>query len=447
MIQRSIGIDGYNLSMRNGTGVATYGYSLARSLRRNGFRTEGVFGLDVGQDIGLSEVLFFDKLLRPEPTNKTRKQINAEQRRLWRKAFWRFAAPSAIEVPLTDRVEKTAFADRLPLFDRLVSSPDLFEVAFRYFRRHGRFLRLRMNAPPDIMHWTYPVPVSLEGAANVYTVHDLVPLRLPYTTLDTKAAYADIVQACARSADHICTVSEASKTDIVQTLGIAEDRVTNTYQYSSIPENALHADPAVDAAMIKGIFGLEARSYFLFFGAIEPKKNVGRLLEAHLSMNSGTRLVIVGARAWQSEDELRLLPAAGSPSSLYGDDLSNRVGRLDYLPRPLLLRLIRSARAVVFPSLYEGFGLPVLEAMQLGTPVLTSSTSSLPEIAGDAALLVDPYDVNAIAEGLRALDVDAELRTRLSAAGLAQAAKFSEANYVGRLTGMYEAVLSKRQAA
>ena len=107
----------------------------------------------------------------------------------------------------------------------------------------------------------------------------------------------------------------------------------------------------------------------------------------------------------------------------------------------MLFTLVRGAKAVAFPSLYEGFGLPALEAMMLGTPVLTSNTSSLPEVVGDAALKVDPYDVRAIAGGLRALDDDAQLRARLSLAGGEQARLFTMDRYQERLAAMYDKVL------
>jgi len=107
------------------------------------------------------------------------------------------------------------------------------------------------------------------------------------------------------------------------------------------------------------------------------------------------------------------------------------------LSRPLLAKLVRGARAVLFPSIWEGFGLPVLEAMQLGTPVLTSNQGALAEIAGEAALLIDPYDVAAIAAGIRALDGDAALRHRLAVAGPQAAAHFSAQAYRVRLEAMY----------
>ena len=155
---------------------------------------------------------------------------------------------------------------------------------------------------------------------------------------------------------------------------------------------------------------------------------------------------MVGARAWQSEGELQLMPGdgAGGAAGTFGGPKGQTIMRLDYLPRELLAKLIRGARAVVFPSLYEGFGLPVLEAMQLGTPVITSTTSSLPEVAGDAGLLVDPYDVGALVEAMRRLDADEALGRAMSARGLEQAKLFSRGRYQERLTELYSAAMTPR---
>ena len=431
-----IGIDGYNLALRHGTGVSSYGFALAQTLQEAGHRVAGVFGIDTGSDRDMREVLFFDKLAREHPKNKTRKQLRQDSRRLLRDAARPFLRLDAADVPLTDRVEKNIFAGSLPAFDRLTSVPHLFDVAFKHFELYKRFVRVRMQAPPPIMHWTYPVPVEIEGSRNIYTLHNLVPLRLPYTTLDSKRSYAAIVGQCVRRAAHICTVSEASRRDIIDQFRINSDHVTNTYQSSPLPSTALALSAEEDARMVQGILGLPPKGYFLFFGAIEPKKNLSRLIEAYLSIQTETPLVLVGSGGWQSEDQLRLLSVAGNRGA-------QRVVRLEFLPRSLLLRLIRGARAVTFPSLYEGFGLPILEAMQLATPVLTSATSSLPEVAGESALLVDPYDVTAIAAALKALDQDKALRDRLAAAGLRQAKTFSGAHYLDRLESMYAKVLAQ----
>jgi glycosyltransferase involved in cell wall biosynthesis len=431
-----VGIDGYNLAMPHGTGVATYGFALANALRNLGYQVEGVFGLDVGDDPALREIMFFDQFARDDGAGGRASRPVGK----WTRRMQRLRAIGgrlrADEVPQSSLVEREVFATRLPKFDRLTSSPELFDLANWYFQVTGRFLKLKMANPPQIMHWTYPVPVELAGARNVYTLHDLVPLRLPYTTLDVKKNYYRLIKQCIRRADHICTVSESSRQDILSRFTIDPANVTNTYQSSPIAPGSISDDPLEDARMIDGIFGLSHRGYYLFFGAIEPKKNVGRIIEAYLGTHSEHALVIVGARAWQSEGELRLLTNGG-----YGK-MARQVIRLEYLPRALLLRLIRGARAVVFPSLFEGFGLPVLETMQLGTPVITSNTSSLPEVAGNAAKLVDPYSVADISEAWRAIDRDQSLREDLAHRGLEQAARYSDREYRARIAAMYDRVLA-----
>jgi len=295
-----------------------------------------------------------------------------------------------------------------------------------------------MASPPAIMHWTYPLPIRLEGAANIYTLHDLVPLRMPYTTLDAKQAYRKLLAACVAQAAHICTVSDNSRSDIIAEFGLDPERITNCYQASPLP--IPDEDAQADAAMIENIFGLPHRGYFLHFGAIEPKKNIGRLIEAYLSTGLSAPLVLTGGRGWQAQEELRLLVPDDEADTAHGRRMAERIRRLEHLSRPLLAKLIRGARGVLFPSISEGFGLPVLEAMQLGTPVLTSNQGALAEIAGDAGLLVDPYDVAEIAAGIRALDGDAALRDRLAAAGPRAAARFSGDAYAARLDAMYARV-------
>ena len=170
------------------------------------------------------------------------------------------------------------------------------------------------------------------------------------------------------------------------------------------------------------------------------------MIEAYLASGVTAPLVICGRQAWDAERELALL---------YEDDVSerdkegrlrgrilkrklrNRIILIDYAPFRLLVSLVRGAKAVLFPSLYEGFGLPVLEAMHLGTPVMTSNTASLPEVAGDAALLVDPYDIRAMAEAIQALDRQPELRADLAARGPKRAALFDNAAYERRLVDLY----------
>lgn len=429
----SIGIDGYNLALPNGTGVATYGFGLAEAIRALGLGLDGVFGIPVGRDPTIRDVFFYESLGRGPTPRQSPKWL--------RPAIDRWALLKGLPLyPIHDRglIERRGFVDRLPAFDRLFSAALLFPRAEGYFWRTNRFLTIEVPDPPAIMHWTYPVPVRMAGTRNVYTLHDLVPLKLPFATLDHKRVYHRMVERCVQDADHIVTVSESSRADVIAMFGMAEDRITNTYQHAPVPAAANEPDGADVAA----VFGLRTAGYFLYFGAIEPKKNVARLIEAFLSVDTTAPLVIVGARAWQKDEETRLIDAVGRA----GGGGAKRIIQLDYLPRRLLMKLVAAARGVLFPSLYEGFGLPVLEAMQLGAPVITSTMASLPEVAGDAALLVDPYDVPALAEAIRRLDGDAGLRARLSAAGRRRSGRFSLDRHRRALHSVYEGVLAAEPA-
>ena len=428
-------IDGFNLALPRGTGVATYGYNLAQAIQGLGMSVDGLYGLKAPFNRKLREVGFYESLgegHQTRPPNKLSLRGIRELSLLVR-------PKAARQIPLGEdsRVEARQFAHRMPQFDRLFTSPDLFDQAVRHFRRFGLFLPVRVPNPPEIMHWTYPVPVRLIGAQNIYTLHDLVPLRLPFTTLDNKRHYHRLIRACIRNGDHICTVSDASQRDIEMLFPEAEGLVSNTYQAVRLPASISDISDADVATSVRTIFNLPYKGYFMFFGAIEPKKNVGRLIEAYLALGTKTPLVIVGTRAWGSEIELRLLQK---------DEIQplkatfRNIRRIDYLPRQLLMRLVRGAKAVTFPSLYEGFGLPALEAMMLGTPVLTSNSSSLPEVVGDAALQVDPYITGEIGSALRQLDDDEALRDLLSEQGRARAESYDMSAYQQRLSEMYAKV-------
>jgi glycosyltransferase involved in cell wall biosynthesis len=426
-----IGIDGMNLALSKGTGVATYGFELASVLSRNGYEVEGLFGLQGASEDRLREIVFFDAFGR-DVIRKPR----AFPIRLGADLMAAATGLRPKRVPITDFVEKQALAYRMPRFDRLSTRVDMFRIANDNFARFGRFTTVHLPDPPDVMHWTYPVPLRVAGARNIYTIHDLIPIILPYTTLDTKRHYFRLVSACAAQSDAIVTVSEASKQDIVRQLGANPDKVFNTYQSVTPLERLVQdEDGEADSSWVSRLFGLENKQFFLFFGAVEPKKNVRRIVEAFLGLDTSSRLVVVSAGGWGNDDELQLLKLGSGTKSTAGL-AGDRIVRLEYLPRDMLLRLIRCAKAVVFPSLYEGFGLPVLEAMQQGTQIITSRTSSMPEVAGDAAILVDPYSTRDIARALHHLDGEAPdpaNATKLKQ----QASKFDEKTYVASLEKLY----------
>lgn len=437
-----IGIDGYNLALEQGTGVATYSRVLSHAL--------GALGAEVGVLYGQRGASGRDELLREVALLDASPRVPRGVRRTLSDALNVIKLRRGVigkSVPLTERVIRRGLEARTPHADRLWNVPELFRAAVIGFGTDARFGRVTLPDPPAIMHWTYPLPLRVEGARNIYTIHDLVPLRMPYATLDQKRRYLGTVRGIAATADHVVTVSEASKRDVMDLLGVPEDRVTVTWQSVDIPERLATKPEALARAEIEGAFGLNWGGYWLFYGAVEPKKNLGRLIEAHLASNVPHPLVIVGKQAWQSRQELALLyetegrimqdPGPSDGVQSFRRRLRDRVILLDYAPFRLLVGLIRGARAVAFPSLYEGFGLPALEAMSLGTPVLTSNTSSLPEVVGDAAVMVDPYDTRAMAEAIQALDAHESLRAELRARGPRRAALFSAEAYHARLAEMY----------
>ncbi|MEN0075390.1 MAG: glycosyltransferase family 1 protein [Paracraurococcus sp.] len=428
-------LDGYNLALSQGTGVATYARNLSFALGRLGHEVGVLYGTRAAPSTAelIREIAFFDERVGAPP-----KWLVAlrRTRRLLRAPFGELGVP----VPITGRVVSTTFRDRLPHFDEIWNTQDLFQQSVTHHHIFGNRLAVDIPATPQLMHWTYPLALRARGARNIYTMHDLVPLRLPYTTLDNKRRYFRLNRMLGKVADHIVTVSEASKRDIVSLLGVPEERVTNTYQAVDIPRRLRDLPMEQVQAEISGSFGLEAGKYWLFFGAIEPKKNVGRLIQAYLASNVEGPLVIVGKKAWKSEEELRLLHDDHVRYLVQEGSVlrtRHRVMLLDYAPFRLLVNLIRGARAVLFPSLYEGFGLPALESMLLGTPVITSNTASMPEVVGDAALKVDPYDISDLVQAIRAIDRDPALRARLADAGPRQATQFSPERYAARLEALY----------
>ncbi|HEX3954342.1 MAG TPA: glycosyltransferase family 1 protein, partial [Stellaceae bacterium] len=415
-MSRRIYFDGLNLSLEHGTGIATYTRMLANIVRDLGYEMGVVYSspLRPSKNPLMREISFFDSRdAMPVPHRQQVMHAIADQIR----------SPFGIEptpVGLSGTVITDQFRGRLPQHDHLYVARNVFAGARRYFSWSGHFTNLVFDTAPDIMHCTYQLPVRAKRACNIYTIHDLVPLRLPYTTLDNKRMTYRLLRKIAADADHIVTVSENSKRDIVQLLGVDEARVTNTYESVEFPPELVGRSDDLIAEQLRGSFGLDLQEYLLFYGALEPKKNVGRLIDAYMLSTVDIPLVITGAVGWGNRTEAKILQEEKlKPRG------SRRIYHFEYVSLPMLVTLIQGARAVLFPSLYEGFGLPVLEAMLLGTPVVTSRASSLPEIAGDAALYVDPYDVDSITDAIKTITADEGMRRELSRRGRIQAELFS----------------------
>ena len=270
----------------------------------------------------------------------------------------------------------------------------------------------------------------------IVTVHDLSVLRFPERFRRWFRTYARLVlPRVARSAQAVITVSRASKVDIVEQLGLAEDRVfvvPNGVDARFLPE----AGDSPLAIQIRTKYDLP-QAFALTVGSIEPRKNLVRVLHAVHQLQSRCEtaditLMHAGPEGWLSDEVVHTCKRLGVESS---------VKFLGYVPPGDLPILYRLARLLIYPSLFEGFGLPVIEAMACGCPVVTSNVSSLPEVAGDAAILVDPTSVDAIAEAIARLWTDAPLQQHFRSRGLTRAQHFSWARAARDTVAVYEQVL------
>lgn len=431
----TICIDGFNLVRPHGTGIATYSRNLLTTARSLSYGTSALFGpnLSAAALSGFETVAVLNppsSVASMRVKDRVARAVNTRLSPLGRKAH---------SSPVSADVIWPGGNAEAPAIDLCWTAPDLFQRAHRAFKQYKQGTPVTFDnsqsPPPSIAHWTTLMPVHARNVPNIYTIHDLIPLRLPHTTLSNKPLFLDMCREVARRADHIAVVSEATRQDVIRMLGVPEDRVTNTYQAVSLPPAIVNRPQTEVETELEAAFGLEWGAYFLHFGAVEPKKNLGRVVEAYLASGVTTPLVVVGGPGWMSEPETALLKQA---QSVHG--AACRIHQYEYMSYSMLISLIRGTRGVLFPSLYEGFGLPVLEAMSLGAPVLTSDQGSLPEVAGDAALQVDPYDTRAISQSIRMLDADADWRAEARRRGQLQAEKFSQTAYRERLRNLYAKV-------
>ena len=253
-----------------------------------------------------------------------------------------------------------------------------------------------------IFHASNQVRRAPRGVKLTATIHDLTCWLTPefHTPANVQADLA-FAESVWRRADGLIAVSENTRQDAIRVLGIAPEKIQTIY--SGVPEEYFSARPVQ-----------RARPYVLYVGTIEPRKNLNTLLDAWRELKPSLRehfeLVIAGPQGWESEQTLARIRAEAS--------------YIGYVPEADLPGLIAGASLFVYPSLYEGFGFPVVQAMAAGVAVVTSNSSSLPEIAGDAARLIDPKSPAEIARALTALLESESQRATLSALGRARAKKF-----------------------
>jgi len=291
----------------------------------------------------------------------------------------------------------------------------------------------------DVLHVPYWAPPISTALPTVVTVHDLIPLLLkPYRGGLLVRLYTAFMRATSPHATLLLTDSEASRRDIVEHLNVLPDRVRTVYLAVDKAYSDLSGFPKPDRSILEQ-FGVQP-GYVLYLGGFDVRKNVRGVCAAFaraVQAVPDAHLVIAGklpaADSEFAPDPRRLAQEAGISEE--------RVHFVDFVPEAAKPALYRGARVFIFPSIYEGFGLPPLEALACGTPVVGSNASSLPEVVGDAGVLVDPADVDGMAKALVRLLTDDTFHTELRERALRQAARFSWATAARETYRAYQDVL------
>lgn len=354
---------------------------------------------------------------------------------------------------ITNLIEALAEIDQVNRYTLYVTKPAATE---RFDRRWPNF-RLRTTLPHtplvrvpltlsaelrrdpvDVLHVQYTAP-PFPPCPVVASIHDLSFEHLPETFKRRSRAQLRLtVRRTARKATQILTLSEFSRRDIIQTYEIDPDRVTVTP-----PAAPPHFGPVSDGrelARVRQTFGIQ-RDYVLSLGSIQPRKNLERLIRAYSILRltragkEPPQLVLAGKRGWLYDEVL---------SAAAKHDVDNDIIFTGYVPERDLPALYTGAICFVYPSYFEGFGLPVVEAMQCGAPVIAGNQTSLPEVVGDAGVLVDPFDEKELAQAIARVIDNPDFRSQLRVKGLARAKNFNWTNTARLTLQAYERAVGKR---
>lgn len=356
------------------------------------------------------------------------------------KALWHGLNDVAIKTDADLTIKPYAFGRDLPLLD--CGTPEQLAVRFPVHALLSGFLNLPLRNSANIrkevqlFHATDHHIPRIAGVPTVATVMDVIPMLHPeWIKNDLRSLKSWLFNTAVRKADHVITISEHSKQDMVEYLGMPPESISVTplgvdpIYFRRIEEN--------QRAAVLAKHGIRP-GFFLFVGTLQPRKNLPRILMAFQQLSPELRrehpLIIVGRDGWNNEDllpQLKALEARGE-------------GRwLSYLPQSEVMALLQSAQALLFPSLYEGFGLPVVEAFAAQCPVIASNSTSLPEVTGDAAWPVDPYDVDSISAAMLDLLSDPQQRATKIELGLVRARHYTWHECALQTIDVYRKVLAR----
>ncbi|MDE2950299.1 MAG: glycosyltransferase family 1 protein [Chloroflexota bacterium] len=292
-----------------------------------------------------------------------------------------------------------------------------------------------ITGPVDLFHATdFVLPPTLPRTRSLLTVHDLSFLRVPDAASPSLRRYLEAVAPrSVERADHVLADSQATKDDLIEIYRTPADKIS--VLYSGVDARF---GPVTDQMTLKAVLdkhNLRDKKYVLSVGTVQPRKNYSGAIRALSRIRDhgiDLHYVVAGGPGWLEDEMYR---------SIRETAMEDRVHILGFVPDEDLPALYSGARALLALSLYEGFGLPVLEAMACGTPVITSNLSSLPEVAGDAGILVNPLDSEAISDAIMKTLTDAALRQQLVAAGFERVKRFSWASAASQLKAIYDAML------
>lgn len=323
---------------------------------------------------------------------------------------------------------------------RTICTPSLRRLPF--VLAHGPWLldRIATQERVDVLHdpcgiAPFVFPRARRSYARLTTIHDAVPYRFASTQpLLTRIIFRTWVPMSRWTSDAVLTVSECSQNDLVNLIGIPKELITVTPLGIRMPLHDELLEWRRERSKVSALLGTND-DYILYVGALNPRKNLLRVLEVFGASGPmrERRLVVVGPKTWMADPVLRKAGAFGDRVILTG-----------YVDDDMLHRLYANALLLVYPSLYEGFGLPALEGMAHGIPVVTSTTSSLPEVCGQAAVLVDPTDSEAIRSAMEMLLADPYRLKVLSIAGRQRASSFTWDLAATKTLGVYRSIVDHR---
>jgi glycosyltransferase involved in cell wall biosynthesis len=302
--------------------------------------------------------------------------------------------------------------------------------------------RLRLPVPietfvgaVDLYHATdFVLPPVRKHTKTIVTVHDLSFVRVPEAASPSLKAYLDrVVPDSIARADHVIADSEATKRDIISEYGTNPAKIT--VLLSGIDARFQPENDSDRLQAVRAKYGIGEKPYFFSIGTVQPRKNYSRIIKALKCLRDDgydVQLVIAGGRGWLEDEMYQTIAQTG---------IANAVKLIGFADDDDINALYSGSVGVVFTSLYEGFGFPVLEGLACGVPVITSNVSSLPEVAGDVALMVDPHDVDAIGDAMRRLLVDDALRQNMVERGFVHIQKFTWERSAKQLLNIYRKVL------